>query len=271
MDDIFIITVYIILDEMGRTFLPPPKYKPKMTPAEIVTVAVVAAKYFNNNLERALIIMQQIGYFRQGLSISRFNRQLHQHADFLELALATLCELGNCGEAFILDSIPVPVCKRKRAWRCRKVRGREYCGVCKAKGEKFFGWRLHLICNPDGWPIAFELLPAAFHDLTPIYELTVDLPENASVFTDKAYNSGKDERWLEANSVRLIPIRKKNMRSHSWADEYDLRLYRKSIETVNSQLESMGVERLKARTNAGFEIKLHASLVALFCTNASLN
>ena len=31
------------------------------------------------------------------------------------------------------------------------------------------------------------------------------------------------------------------MQLHEWTDEYDLRLYRKSIETVNSQLESLGL------------------------------
>ena len=44
MDDTFIITIYVIFAEMSSTFLPPLKYKPKMTPAEILTVAVVAAK-----------------------------------------------------------------------------------------------------------------------------------------------------------------------------------------------------------------------------------
>jgi hypothetical protein len=40
-----------------------------------------------------------------------------------------------------------------------------------------------------------------------------------------------------------------------------------SIETINSQLESMGIERLHARTNLGFEIKVHASLLALAFKN----
>jgi hypothetical protein len=47
----------------------------------------------------------------------------------------------------------------------------------------------------------------------------------------------------------------------------ELREYRHTIETVNSQLEKMGVERLHARTNIGFEVKVHASLIALACTN----
>jgi len=32
-------------------------------------------------------------------------------------------------------------------------------------------------------------------------------------------------------------------------------------------LEKMGVERLHARTNVGFELKVYASLIALACTN----
>jgi len=53
-----------------------------------------------------------------------------------------------------------------RARRCRKVRGKAYCGYCAAKREKFFGWRLHLIRSTDGIPVAFDLLPAAQQDLT---------------------------------------------------------------------------------------------------------
>ena len=65
------------------------------------------------------------------------------------------------------------------------MRGADYCGYCAAKDEKFFGWRLHLVCTPDGLPAAFEFLPAAYHDLTPLHELTVELPSCARVFADK--------------------------------------------------------------------------------------
>jgi hypothetical protein len=274
VDDTYIITVFVVFDELCQTLLPAPKYRPKMVPAEILTVAVVAARYFGNHLERALLVMAQAGYIPKTrcLSVSRFNRQLHRYGDFLELCLETLLELSQTGEAFIIDSMPVPVCKRSRARRCRKVRGREFCGYCAAKKEKFFGWRLHLICTPAGQPVAFELLPGAYHDLTPINELTVDLPKDAVLYGDKGYNDATSEHFLlDDGGVRLVPIRKKNMKRHDWADEYDLRLYRKSIETVNSQLESMGLERLRARTNGGFDIKVQASLIALWHTQAMAN
>ena len=274
MDSHFIVTVYVTLDDICCQFLGQPKYKPKMAPAEILLVAVVAARYFNNNLERALIVLGKCGYIpsQRRLSISRYNRQLHQHLDTLELCLAILMELGRAGETFIIDSMPVPVCKRKRARRCRKVRGRMFCGYCAAKDEKFFGWRLHLVCDANGLPANFVILPAALHDLTPIYELSYELPTGSAIYGDKAYNDGDAEGILEIDGVRLIPVRRKNMKKqHDWADEYDLRQYRKGIETVNSQLESMGINRLRARTNDGFFIKVQASLLALWHTQAIAN
>ena len=140
-----------------------------------------------------------------------------------------------------------------------------------AKKEKFFGWRLHLICNPCGQPVAFELLPGAYHDLTPIFEITANLPDGASLCDDKGYNYHEGEAFFASEGLRLIPIRKKNMTPYDWADEFDLRLYRKGVETANSQLESMGLQRFRARTNEGFDIKVHASLIALWHTQTQVN
>ena len=108
--------------------------------------------------------------------------------------------------------------------------------------------------------------------MTPIYELSYELPDLAALFGDKAYNDAQAEGLLAEAQLRLIPIRRKNMKvQHGWAEEYELRLYRKTIETVNSQLESMAFNRLRARTNEGFFIKVHASLIALWQTRMLAN
>ena len=70
-----------------------------------------------------------------------------------------------------------------------------------------------------------------------------------------------------AAGVRFVAVRRRNMTPNSWADDYDLRRYRKRIETVYSQLEAMGVQHLHARTNLGFDLKAYASLLALAFTN----
>jgi hypothetical protein len=66
-----------------------------------------------------------------------------------------------------------------------------------------------------------------------------------------------------------VPIRKATMRPNAWADKLALREYRKRIEALYSQLEAMGVQRLRARTTPGLELKLHASLLAATITNAN--
>ena len=103
---------------------------------------------------------------------SRLNRRLQALADWLALLTETLGELFARGQAtvadFVIDSMPVPV--------CRRVRGRISCGHCAAKKEPFFGWRLHLVCTTGGIPVAFRLLPASCHDLTPVHALTAGLP-----------------------------------------------------------------------------------------------
>ena len=270
MSDDFIVPVYVVIDETMRVLEHRSHCLAQVSDAEVLTVAVVAAKYFQNHHERALQVMQGMSYLSGKLSTSRFNRRLHALRGWLGLILETLGELFAQGEVFLLDSMPVPVCRRARARRSHKLSGRDFCGYCAAKREKFFGWRLHLVCTTAGVPVAFDLVPGGLHDLTPIHELTYALPTGAAVYGDKAYNAAADEATiLDDRGVRLVPIRKANMRPNRWADKLALRAWRKRIETLYSQLEQMGIQRLHARTNPGLELKLHASLLAAVVANSN--
>lgn len=267
MNDTYIVTTYVVIDDILKAWEFEDDCRTTGHAAETLTVAVLAAKYFQNHHERALCLLIRLGYVSR-VSASRFNRQLHKLRDWLFGMVTLVGEVFSQGESFIIDSLPLPVCKRVRARRCKKVRGREFCGYCAAKDEKFFGWRLHLVCSTDGIPVNFEMLPAASHDLTPVHELTVILPPGATVFADKGYISDPDAASIfAASGVRLVSVRRKNMSPNSWADDYDLAHYRKRIETVHSQLEAMGIQHLHARTNEGFDLKAWASLLALAFSN----
>src|SRR5574341_391018 len=203
MNENVIITAYVVIVDVLKHAGHESHCLAQMTDAQILTIAVIAAVYFQNHHERALCVMQGMGYVQQRLSISRFNRRLHQLAGWLPAILLIMGEVFGQGTVFIVDSLPVPVCKRVRATRCRKVRGRAYCGYCAAKREKFFGWRLHLVCTTEGVPIAFDLRPASEQDLTPLHELLFVLPSGATVFGDKGYISTLDAaNLLEHTGVR---------------------------------------------------------------------
>jgi hypothetical protein len=268
-----IIGIYVVIDDTMEALGHTSHHLAGVSDAEVLTVAVVAAAFFSNHHARTLAVLRATGYLSRALSPSRFSRRVHALADWLVLLLDVLGTLFAHGQAticdFIIDSMPVPVCKRVRARRCQTVRGRAYCGYCAAKKEKFFGWRLHLVCTTDGLPVAFTLLPGGFHDLTPIHELTVELPAGAWVYGDKGYNSALDEAVIRATGGGLlVPQHKDNMAPNPRAEQCGLRTFRLVIETVNSQLTAMGLAHLHVRSVAGLELKVHASLFALACLNA---
>ena len=268
--DGFIVTAYVVIAKTMAALGHRDDVRAGAGDAEVLTVAVVAAKYVQNHHERALQIMLRLHYLSGHLSVSRFNRRLHRLAAWVRLTLEALGAVFAHGDVLLLDSMPVPVCRRARARRCRKVRGAGGCGYCAAKREKFFGWRLHLVCTTHGVPVAFDLLPGGLHDLAPIRELPYGLPAATTVYGGKGANAADDEGTiLAATGVRRVPIRKADMRPTDWADKLALRAFRKRIEAVYSQCEALGVQRLRARTNPGLELKLHAALLAVTITNAA--
>ncbi len=268
VDDTHIIAIFVIIDDVLLQLGHQDHCLARTSDSEVLCTAVVAALYFQNHHERALAVLK-LGHFLSGpLSISRFNRRLHQLAAWLPFLADVLGRLFEDTTCLIIDSLPVPVSRRVRAWVGRKVRGRVYCGYCAAKKEKFFGWRLHLVCTPEGIPVRYSLLPAACEDLTPIHELLWELPAGVWVLGDKGYISAADAAsLLTVSGVRLVAMHRANMAPNSWEERQRLEEYRQGIETVNSQAEKMGLQRLHARTNEGFALKVDATVLALVFRN----
>ncbi len=115
MDATWLVTVFEIVDTLMVQLEHPTHPLAHVPDSEVLTVAVVAAKYFQNHHERALAVMQATQYLSDTLSTSRVNRRLHALADWLALVSETLGEVLTTGEVFVIDSLPLPVCKRAGA------------------------------------------------------------------------------------------------------------------------------------------------------------
>lgn len=267
MNDLYIVTVYVVIDDVLKAMNYQDDVRAQSSAAEVLTIAVVAAKYFQNHHERSVCLLQRLGYTGK-LSLSRFNRVLHRLQAYLYQIASFLGEIFAQNQIFIIDTSPVPICHWVRRKRCRKLQGQAYQGYCVSKKERYYGWQLHLVCDTQGHPVSFELLPAAWDELTAVHDLLAVLPAGSLVVADKGYISYKDEILSYRHAgVRLIPKYRKNMRGNSPEDAHLIQTHRSMIETVNSQLEKMGLQRLHARTNSGIALKVLASLVALTFTN----
>lgn len=268
MESDYIVTVYVVIDDVLGVMGYEDDCRSQLSAAEILTVAVVAARYFQNHHERALGMMKLCGYITN-FSVSRFNRRLH---DLLEV-FHSLCQylgvLLSDGQVFVIDTCPIPVCRKSRAKRCKKVQGEAYEGYCASQKTRYFGWQLHLICDTQGVPVSFDLLPARWDELDGLQELLTNLPEGSRVVADKGYISLQHAAWAwQTSRVQVIAQQRKNMAKNTPEEWALIRAYRKRIEVVNSQLQSMGCQTLHARKLAGVGLKLLASLTALIFSNA---
>jgi hypothetical protein len=268
MNALYIVTAYVVLDDTLKALGHHDDCRTKFTTAEILTVSVIAAKYFYNHQERALCILQMLGAVPR-LSISRFNRRLHQAFKRLPELLDALAEPRLQQTLYVADTFPLPICHKVRSERCTKVRGKLYLGRCAAKQEWFYGLRLHWLCDAQGFPIAFDLLPAAWHELNAIQYLMADLLPGCWVVADGAYISLDEEALALAYAqVHLVPRYYQQMhRQNTPLERSLLDTGRSLIETAHSLLEKMGVQHLQARTLQGFVGKVLLSLLALVCSH----
>ncbi len=103
MNDTYIVTAYVVIDDILKAHGFEDDCRACGTAAEILTVGVMAAKYFQNHHERALGIMTRMGYVH-ALSLSRFNRRLHALRDWLYSIVSVLTELfveGKCSSSTV--------------------------------------------------------------------------------------------------------------------------------------------------------------------------
>ena len=166
-------------------------------------------------------------------------------------------EKHNFENEFIVDSFPIPACKLARQNQNKIYKGREYIGYCAAKKEFYLGLKLYMICDVNGNPIQYLLLPASGSDIASFRKIDLNLPKNSSIYADKAYNDYKyEDRLIQEKQLHLMPVRKKNSKRKGGGFLAKIRRRkRKMIETAFSCIEKLMPRSIHAVTKAGFELK----------------
>lgn len=265
-----IVAIFCLCDDILKGLQHHEDPQCQMSDAEVMTTSIVAAVFFHGNMERARIFLKEQDYIPNMLEKSRFNRRQHRIAElFLTVfnLLATVWKELNEHSLYVLDSFPVIACDNYRIPRSRRYVGEDWRGYQASKQRYFYGLKLHLLVTGSGQPVEFFLTPGSWSDTRALKLYQFDLPEEALITGDKAYNDyGLEDMMLDAN-LNLLPLRKKN--SHralpSWLT-YLLSCCRKVVETTGSLIERLLPKHIHAVTARGFELK-----VALFVLAASFN
>lgn len=130
---------------------------------------------------------------------------------------------------FVIDSLPLPVCRFARANRSRLFKGLAAYG--KDLGQTIYGFRLHVKINSLGLVEAFELAPANIHDVHLAPELTAQ--DVGLLLGDRAYESSRLRARLPSRLHLVIPL----LKADSTPAGRRRFLLRRKIETVFSQFQ----------------------------------
>jgi hypothetical protein len=263
-----IITIYCICADYLKALGFRDDRQARLSSAEVMTTALVAAALFKGCLESSRVFLQEHGYMPNMLSKSRLIRRLHAIPEGvwqgLFHLLAGIHHQANARHEYVVDSLPVPVCDNIRIRRCRLYRSEAYRGYIASKRRYFYGLRVHLLITAAGQPVEFVLAPGADADISVFKGLPLDLPEHSTIYADKAYTHYAWEDWLaEHASITLTPLRKANAKRQlaGWVRYLCLHT-RKRIETSFSQIAALFARTIHAVTPRGFELKVFLAILA---------
>ncbi|HEX3054307.1 MAG TPA: hypothetical protein VHP83_26865, partial [Aggregatilineaceae bacterium] len=96
MNDTYLVTVYVVIDDLLKAMNYEDDCRSQVSAAQVLTVAVIAAKSFQNHHEQALSVLGRLGYVPR-FSVSRFNRRLHALAEILSYVLVLVSEVLTSG------------------------------------------------------------------------------------------------------------------------------------------------------------------------------
>lgn len=268
--DTEIIIIYSFSDDYFKEINHKEDSQCRLNDAEIMTIAIVAARNFGGNFAKAQRFLSHPTYIGDKLSRSRFSRRLNRlkgHFMTLMAILAAVWKELNVEQIYIVDSFPIPVCDNYRISRCRIYQDEQFRGYQASKRRYFYGLKIHMLVTVEGRPVEFFLTPGAFNDTNQLPWFDFDLPEDAIILGDKAYNLYWLEDVLADLGIQLTPIRKKNSRRPLEPWQHGLNaLHRKRIETTGSLLERILPKHIHATSASSFELK-----VVLFVFTVSLD
>ena len=270
MDDT-IITTYYLCDEFLKAIGHHDDQQVRLSTAEVMSVALVAATFFGGNVEASRSFLDEYGYIQKAISKSRFNRRLHAIDSSLWQQLfdllAEVFKQNNPDQSYVVDSLPVAVCDNIRIRRSKlyplQEHGEAFRGYISSKRRYFYGLRVHLVSSASGEPVEFTLAAASEADISLFKELKLELPEGAIICADKGYTDYHYEDLLEDVGLHLKAQRRKRSKREmpAWV-EFLSKPIRQYIETVFSKLSAMLAGKIHAVTPRGFELKIVCFLLA---------
>lgn len=249
----------------------PYRHLPKMSDCEIITLSLCqeALGIDSENLFWSKIKSDYRQDFPNLIHLTRYNIRRKILAPYIHKINQRISAELNFGEnMFIVDSMPMPICKNVREKRLKVCKetfetapDKGYSAVNK---QYFIGYKLHLVTSLNGVFFSMDITKASVHDVQYLSDIRYSGLNNATLLADAGYISSdyQIDLFTSANISLQAPYRR-NQKQHV---PYPVvfRKSRKVIETKFSQLEDqMMIKRNYAKTFEGLSVRVISKVAAV--------
>jgi len=198
-------------------------------------------------------IPKQPGYHK------RVRRLAGQIVRVLEMVALDAPSSGD--QLRLLDSTPIPCAASRETVKRSALAGIAGYGYCASHSRYFWGFRLYVLCTPDGMPFGFELAPADASERKAAAEVLdrVQAP-GCTILADKGFAGADFEQRVLTLGCHLIrPDRRDE--PHHYGNLGGCRQWIESI--IWSAKDKLSLERHGARTLTGLQTRIAQRLLAL--------
>ncbi|MBR9861156.1 IS982 family transposase [bacterium] len=241
--------------------------KPKLNDRELIAINLTA-EYQGLDSEHQLFRVIDGTILSSRITRTVYNRRRKRLSLALETVRKALSNHFNEFEDyFVVDSMPLEVCKLSRSTRskiCREhFNSAPDKGFCASQQMFFFGYKLHAICSARGVFQMFDISKASVHDIHYLKDISQQL-KDCVLLGDKGYLGAECQLDLfERAQIKLETPSRFNQKTKN-RYPYVFRKTRKIIETLFSQLcDQFMIRRNYAKSFDGFKTRILSKITSL--------
>ncbi len=207
-------------------------------------------------------------YLKSKIERSVYNRRrkrLFFHTERLRKLLVDLVSVE--AEYFIVDSMPVEICRLSRCSRSSVCRDRQETapdkGCCASQHMWYYGYKLHAVCFPAGVIHNYDLFKASVHYIFYLNDIK-QVHHDCVLLGDRGYLRSAYQLDLFETANKRLKYRLRG-NQHHFRPQFGLfRRFRKRIETIFSQLcDQFMIRRNYAKTFDGFKTRIQAKITTM--------
>ena len=240
---------------------------PKLSDLELVSL-IILAEFKSIDSECQLFRDIKGWEIESKIERSVYNRRKRKLFPFIaEIRMEMVEKFNETENYFVVDSMPLEVCKMSRSSRSKICKEVDYAipdkGFCASQNLHFYGYKLHAVCSISGVFQSFDISPASVHDIHYLQDIKTQIAD-CVLLGDKGYLSQTIQLDLfNKVDIQLETPKRKNQKGYK-PQFYPFKKYRKRIETLFSQLcDQFMIRRNYAKSFGGFKTRILAKITTI--------